>query len=121
MTEIYTDNNIVKKEIYLEEGNRVHGTIWEPADGDFKMVLQIVHGMTEHIGRYERFAHELAAEGIVVAGLDLRGHGRNAGDYQIATGNPIAVISNNDFCLLLSFSHGQENFACITVRQDILQ
>ena len=85
MTEIHTDSNIVRKEMYLETDIRVHGTIWEPADGDFKMVLQIVHGMTEHIGRYERFAHELVAEGIVVAGLDLRGHGRNAGDYQIAT------------------------------------
>ena len=85
MTEIHTDSNIVRKEMYLEADIRVHGTIWEQADGDFKMVLQIVHGMTEHIGRYERFAHELAAEGIVVAGLDLRGHGRNAGDYQIAT------------------------------------
>ena len=40
---------------------------------------------------------------------------------EIRGGNPVAVISNNDFCLLLSFSHGQENFACITVRQDILQ
>ncbi|MDY3918800.1 MAG: alpha/beta hydrolase [Candidatus Limivivens sp.] len=42
-------------------------------------MLQISHGMTEHIGRYEKLAEMLTSQGIVVAGFDLRGHGRNGG------------------------------------------
>ena len=51
--------------------------IWLPEDKP-KSVLQIVHGMTEHIERYERLAEVLTAKGIAVAGYDLRGHGRNS-------------------------------------------
>lgn len=39
--------------------------------------MQIVHGMTEHIDRYRKFAEELNRYGIAVAGFDLRGHGVN--------------------------------------------
>lgn len=48
--------------------------IWLP-QGKVKCVLQIVHGMTEHIGRYGNLAKVLTQEGIAVAGFDLRGHG----------------------------------------------
>lgn len=48
--------------------------IWRP-EGEVKCVLQIVHGMTEHMGRYEELAEFLTQEGIAVAGFDLRGHG----------------------------------------------
>lgn len=58
--------------------------LWQP-EGETKAVLQITHGMTEHIGRYAAFAREMTAQGIVVAGFDLRGHGRNAGDQAVAS------------------------------------
>ena len=32
--------------------------LWMP-DGEVKAVLQITHGMTEHMGRYEAFAEYL--------------------------------------------------------------
>lgn len=41
--------------------------------------------MTEHIGRYTELARKLTAHGIAAAGFDLRGHGRNAGDPDIAS------------------------------------
>ena len=47
--------------------------------------MQIAHGMTEHIGRYTTLAQELSGHGIAVAGFDLRGHGRNAGDPNVAS------------------------------------
>ena len=50
-----------------------------------KAVLQITHGMTEHIGRYEAFAQYLCSMGIAVAGFDLRGHGKNPGDAEVAS------------------------------------
>lgn len=58
--------------------------LWLP-DGDVKAVLQITHGMTEHMGRYDAFAEYLLPLGIAVAGFDLRGHGKNPGDPNVAT------------------------------------
>ena len=58
--------------------------LWQP-DGETKALLQITHGMTEPIGRYEAFARELTAQGIAVAGFDLRGHGKNPGDKAVAS------------------------------------
>ena len=58
--------------------------LWLP-EGEVKAVLQITHGMTEHMGRYETFAECLLPMGIAVAGFDLRGHGKNPGDREIAS------------------------------------
>ncbi len=75
-----------EEKIILETTKRteVPGIIWTP-DDEPKAILQITHGMTEHMGRYERLAEELTAHGIVVAGFDLRGHGMNQGDPDCAT------------------------------------
>lgn len=64
--------------------NSLHAVIWQPT-GEIKAVLQIIHGMTEHIGRYEEFAAALCHHGIAVAGFDLRGHGQNPGNPEIAS------------------------------------
>ncbi len=44
-------------------------------EGAPKGCIQILHGMAEHMARYERMANALAARGYVVAGRDHRGHG----------------------------------------------
>ena len=67
-----------------------HGGIYLPAclwrpEGEVKALLQITHGMTEHMGRYEAFAEFLCSMGIAVAGFDLRGHGKNPGDAEVAS------------------------------------
>lgn len=72
----------MKKEELMTGG--LHGVIWQP-EGEIKAVLQVTHGMTEHVGRYEVFASELCSHGIAVAGFDLRGHGKNPGDPEIAS------------------------------------
>ncbi|MFD1780669.1 alpha/beta hydrolase [Fredinandcohnia salidurans] len=41
-----------------------------------KGVIQIAHGMAEHIERYDLFAEALIQEGYVVYGNDHRGHGK---------------------------------------------
>lgn len=51
--------------------------LWEAA-GPVQAVVQIIHGMAEHIDRYEGLARFLSQHGITVVGLNLRGHGRNA-------------------------------------------
>ena len=41
-------------------------------------IIQIAHGMGEHIGRYHNLIEELVHAGMVVYGNDHRGHGRTA-------------------------------------------
>ena len=70
--------------VYIPAVARLHGMLWLPDDAP-RFVLQITHGMTEHIGRYEEFARRLTAHGIAVAGFDLPGHGKNPGFPDCAT------------------------------------
>lgn len=73
----------------MDDGARVYVRVWTareaagaesgedaPAAGTARGVLQIAHGMAEHIGRYEEFAEYLAERGFHVVGSDHRGHGR---------------------------------------------
>ena len=55
-------------------GTVLHGTEWMP-DTAPRGVVQIAHGVAEHIGRYEDFARFLAQKGFVVVGHDHLGHG----------------------------------------------
>ncbi|WP_010647485.1 alpha/beta hydrolase [Oceanobacillus massiliensis] len=41
-----------------------------------KAIIQLAHGMAEHIGRYDTFANYLTEQGFLVFGNDHRGHGR---------------------------------------------
>ncbi len=54
----------------------IHAIEWIP-EGEIKAVLQICHGMTEYIGRYEEFALYLNKKGIYVTGHDHLGHGQS--------------------------------------------
>src|SRR3954471_17782301 len=47
---------------------------WEPA-GPARGVAQSVHGLGEHVRRYDHLANSLAGAGFVVQGHDTRGHG----------------------------------------------
>jgi alpha-beta hydrolase superfamily lysophospholipase len=44
-----------------------------------RAAMLIVHGVAEHIGRYEHVGAYFAGHGIDVVGFDLRGHGRSGG------------------------------------------
>ena len=50
---------------------------WLP-DAAPQAVVQIVHGLAEHAGRYARLAAALSDRGYAVYANDLRGHGRTA-------------------------------------------
>lgn len=70
--------------ILQTSSNMIQGILWSPLDKP-KAVLQIVHGMTEHIQRYKELAHRLTACGVTVAGYDLKGHGKNLPNSKCAT------------------------------------
>ena len=67
-------------------GKLLPAVIWRPEN--VRAVLQVVHGTTEHMGRYQSFAEAMAAFGVAVAGFDLRGHGRNPGDPDVVEFQP---------------------------------
>ena len=50
-------------------------SLWQPDQAAAGVIL-LIHGLTEHIGRYEKFARFMTARGLAVAGFDLPGHGK---------------------------------------------
>ncbi|RBY83018.1 alpha/beta hydrolase [Geodermatophilus sp. TF02-6] len=59
------------------DGVRLVYRRWLP-EGEVRATVQVVHGASEHSGRYGRLAGALTARGLVVYAMDLRGHGRTA-------------------------------------------
>ncbi len=49
-------------------------------EGEIKAIFHTVHGMTEHIGRYDAFLREMAESGYLTFAYDNLGHGRTAKD-----------------------------------------
>lgn len=60
------------------DGIVLHLQRW-PAPGPARGTVQIVHGLGEHIGRYEWLARQLNDAGWHAVGHDHRGHGRSEG------------------------------------------
>lgn len=52
--------------------------IYVPKDKEIIGVVQLAHGMADHVGRYETLAEFLTGEGYVLAGNDHLGHGETA-------------------------------------------
>lgn len=57
----------------------IHACRWEP-EGAVRGVVQLVHGLQDHIGRYAHVAQFLCDHGFVVVGEDHLGHGKTADD-----------------------------------------
>ena len=57
--------------------HQVHAVQWLP-EGAPRAVVQLVHGVSEHIRRYDRFAAFLADAGFAVVGNDHLGHGKTS-------------------------------------------
>lgn len=49
-------------------------------EGDLRGVVLVVHGMSEHCGRYEPVCRRLASRGLASVAYDHRGHGRSDGE-----------------------------------------
>ncbi|KUP06808.1 alpha/beta hydrolase [Bacillus coahuilensis p1.1.43] len=62
--------------VKMSDGHSIYMTIWDCKNP--KGVIHILHGMAEHINRYDSFAKFLVTEGYCVVGHDHRGHGKTA-------------------------------------------
>lgn len=60
----------------MSDAHQVFVCKWEEKSVEPKAVVQVAHGMAEHIKRYESFAMFLNSNGIIVIGHDHRGHGQ---------------------------------------------
>lgn len=70
---------MTRSEFYYDSADgktKVHALKWIP-DSEIKAVLQISHGMLEHIERYDDFAAFMAEQGILIVGNDHLGHGNS--------------------------------------------
>ena len=74
------DVKVIDREFPSTDGiHQLKGKIYIP-EGEPKAIFHVVHGMTEHIGRYDAFLKEMAASGYVVVAYDNLGHGNTASD-----------------------------------------
>ena len=67
------------RDFYYESStgkNQIHARICTP-DGTPRGIVQIAHGIAEHINRYEDFMRFLAENGFVAVGNDHLGHGKS--------------------------------------------
>ncbi|MDX8044684.1 alpha/beta hydrolase [Gracilibacillus sp. S3-1-1] len=68
----------MKKESFwytTKDQHEIHVKCWHSPTPP-KAIVQIAHGMVEHIERYDAFATYLTEQGITVYGHDHRGHGK---------------------------------------------
>lgn len=77
------------------DGTAIHVRTWLPQDTQPRGVVQILHGMGEHAGRYAHLAERLTAHGYAVYAADHRGHGHSM------TGEP-GVLGANGWNLLVA-------------------
>ena len=62
----------------VSDGQSLAYKVWDEVDSPKGTVI-IVHGMAEHIERYEETATYLNSQGLIVYGTDQRGHGKTPG------------------------------------------
>lgn len=78
----------------------IHAIKWQSDEREPIGILQLVHGMAEHIRRYEEVAQYFAKKGFVVVGDDHLGHGETAkeyGDYgYFCRKDPVTVLVRDE-------------------------
>ena len=86
------------EEFYLASNGagRMHCALWEPESAP-RAVVQIIHGIAEHIGRYDHFARFLTQRGFVVCADDHMGHGLSVeagGIYGYFSGGWLSAVAD---------------------------
>ncbi len=84
---------------WTHDSRTFHGLKTEVKNPRFGLL--IIHGMGEHIGRYEPFLKALEAEEIYALGIDLRGHGKSLKNKAIGLLEP-----GDTFSAMIDDLHG---------------
>lgn len=79
-------------QIKFDEKVNLNGYVWTNPNVKPKALVQISHGMAEHVLRYDEFAERLASEGYTVYGFDHYAHGGSR-----CEGQGVGVCTDYDF------------------------
>lgn len=95
--------------IKFDENTNLCVYIWEPTTPNIKGIIQIAHGMAEHLGRYDEFGEHFKALGYIVIGADHYAHGKSVEDIK-----DIGVIKDYDFidAIIKSISLVHDSYYC---------
>lgn len=74
---------------------------WEPETKP-KALVALVHGLGEHIGRYQHVAQAITDAGYAFVGFDLRGHGKSTGVRGHFPSIDAVMQDINDFFIFLT-------------------
>jgi len=85
-----------------QDGLDIFGQGWESTERKPKAVVCLVHGLGEHINRYQHVAEAFGKDGYAMVGADLRGHGKSGG---IRGHTPSIEAFMQDIDLLLKQAH----------------
>lgn len=68
----------MRTDLYYDSvgAGKIHACRWAP-EGEPTAVVQIVHGIAEHVERYDQFARYLNKKGYLVVAEDHMGHGKS--------------------------------------------
>lgn len=122
----------MKKEFYYlsaDEETQIHAIEWVPK-AQPRAVLQMCHGMSEYIERYDEFATFLSEQGYYVVGHDHLGHGKsitgsdklgffhekNGNDYVVADIHNLRILTEEKYPDLPYFMLGH-SMGSFLVRQ----
>jgi alpha-beta hydrolase superfamily lysophospholipase len=74
-------DDVERDETYIDGtgGEELFLQSWNPAEGDVRGAVALMHGFGEHSSRYHHVAGALARVGWAVQAIDARGHGRSTG------------------------------------------
>lgn len=80
--------SVIKTEYNVKSSDNIHtlaGHVYIPDNPGQKIkgMLHVVHGMCEHIERYDAFMREIAENGFICFGYDNLGHGRTVSDDEL--------------------------------------
>lgn len=73
--------NRIEFELHTTDNLKLFGHSWQPDTEAPKASVALVHGMGEHIMRYDHWAEKFVNRGYAVTGMDHRGHGRSEGKH----------------------------------------
>ena len=99
----------------VRSSDKIHdicGVVYLPK-GEAKGIFHIVHGMTEHIARYEWIMTALAENGYIACGYDNLGHGNTANEGEhgfIASENGYDLLARDvkEFSDAVKNAHGKD-------------
>ena len=74
---------LLTRNLNAGDKHRIELFEWQPATGSPTCLIQLLHGLGEHAGRYDRFARACNEQQIAVIAHNHRGHGNSphAGHY----------------------------------------